>query len=60
MDIIWLAAFLIIVALAFYALERLPLPAQPVWLRRVIEALVAIGAIIILMQRAGVSLPGTH
>lgn len=57
MDFVWLASFLIVVALAFYALERIPFPSTPPWLRRGVEAIVAILCLVILMQRAGIALP---
>lgn len=57
MDVVQLAAALIIFAFAFYALERLPLPKQPPWLRQVLEVLLAIVAIGFLLQRVfGVAL----
>lgn len=40
--IVVLAAALFVFGLALYALERLPLPAQPAWLRRGLEAVLAV------------------
>jgi len=60
MDLVTFAAILVIIALVMTALERIPFPAQPPWLKRVVEALVLIVFAILVMQRAGVSLPGTH
>lgn len=54
MDIIWLAAFLIICAFVFYAVEKLPFPAQPPWLKSFVEILLALAAAYILAQRAGI------
>ena len=61
MDIVSLAAAVIIFALAFYALERIPFPAQPPHLRKGAEILLAIVCLAFLLQRVfGVALPGTH
>lgn len=54
MDIIWLAAFLIIVAFLYYAMERVPFPKQPPFLRTIAEVLLALAAACILAQRAGI------
>lgn len=40
--IVVLAAALFVFGLALWALERIPLPAQPAWIRRALEVLVAI------------------
>jgi hypothetical protein len=53
-DLIWLAAFVIIVAFLFYALERVPFPATPKWLKSLVEILLALAAAYILAQRAGI------
>lgn len=50
MDIVQLAAAIFIFGLAFWALERIPLPAQPAWLRKILEVLLAILAIGFLLQ----------
>lgn len=50
MDIVQLAAAIFIFGLAFWALERIPLPAQPTWLRKILEVLLAILAIGFLLQ----------
>ena len=61
MDIVVLAAALIIFALAYRALEVLPLPASPPWLRKALEVVLLICAALFLLQRVfGVSVPGLH
>lgn len=50
MDIVQLAAAIFIFGLAFWALERVPLPAQPPWIRRALEVLLALIAIVFLLQ----------
>ena len=57
MDIVQLAAFLFIFGLAIWALERIPLPAQPPWIRRGLEVILAVCAIAFLLQHVfGVTL----
>ena len=48
--IVVLAAFLFVMGLAFYALERVPLPAQPAWIRRALEVILAVIAAYWLWQ----------
>lgn len=60
MDIVWLAALLILAAFCFFALERIPFPKQPPWLKQIIEILLALAFIIILAQKAGIGIPGVH
>lgn len=54
MDLGTLAAIIIIAAFAFYALERVPFPANPAWLKKGVEALVAIIFCIVVLQRIGI------
>lgn len=57
MDLVWLAAFIVVIAMAFYAIERVPFPANPPWLKRGLEAFVAIAICLTLLQRLGVPMP---
>lgn len=60
MDIVWLAAFLVMIGLALYAIERIPFPASPKWLKPGIEAFVVIAFLFVLAGRLGVDLIPHH
>lgn len=60
MDMQTLVIMLVLLGLSFYALERAPVPANPPWLRRALEAILALAWLFMLMDRAGVHLPGVH
>lgn len=55
MDLQTLVIILVAIAFAFYALERIPFPAQPPWLKRAVEALLAIIILLFLLQRVGIN-----
>jgi len=50
MDIVTLAAAMFVFGLALYALQKMPLPASPPWLRQSLEVLLAVVAIAWLAQ----------
>lgn len=54
MDLQTIVVLLVAAAFAFYALERIPFPAQPPWLKRTVEAALAIVILLFLLQRIGV------
>lgn len=51
MDLIQLAAVIIIMGLAYYMLERLPFPANPPWLKRAAEGILALVFLLWLAER---------
>jgi hypothetical protein len=51
MDLIQLAAVIIIMGLAYYVLERLPFPSNPPWLKRAAEGLLALVFLLWLADR---------
>lgn len=51
MDLVQLAAVIIIMGLAFYVMERLPWPNSPTWLRRAAEGLLGLVFLLWLAQR---------
>lgn len=59
MDLQTIVILLVAIAFAFYALERIPFPAQPPWLKRTVEAVLAIVILLFLLRRIGINiLPG--
>lgn len=56
MDLGGIVILLVIIGLAFYALERIPFPAQPPWLRKAAEIALAIFGIWLLLPHIGINL----
>lgn len=50
MDLVTLAAAMFVFGLALYALQKMPLPASPPWLRNSLEVVLVIIAIVWLAQ----------
>ena len=57
MDIVTLAAIIIVIAFVWYIIEKLPLPSSPLPFKLLLEVLVAIVFIVMLWPRTGLSLP---
>lgn len=51
-----LALIVLCVAFAFYALERIPFPASPPWLRRAAEFALALVVLLVLLPRVGINI----
>jgi hypothetical protein len=56
-DIVTLAAIIIVIAFVWYIIEKLPLPSSPLPFKLLLEVLVAIVFIVMLWPRTGLSLP---
>lgn len=50
MDLVQLAAFIIVMALAFYAVERLPMPGNLPWAKKALEIFLALICIVFLLD----------